>query len=224
MNHIRKPDTNNLFFTKRCSGCKAEKHFWEFVPDARKKHGITADCRECRKQRAKANRQKDLPRYRSYRMSPAYMRAYYHKNLARSRAYGKKWRASNRDKTAAAERRRRATNPLHKIRSNLRGILNNAMKTGAACKRSSALKLLGCSIPELRERLQALFLPGMTWANYGKGEGKWHIDHIKPCCSFDLRLESEQSECFHYSNLRPLWGIENMAKATRDRQLSIRAK
>ena len=48
----------------------------------------------------------------------------------------------------------------------------------------------------------------MSWDNYGD----WHIDHIRPCCSFDLSKIEEQEKCFHYSNLQPLWAEENMTK------------
>jgi len=48
----------------------------------------------------------------------------------------------------------------------------------------------------------------MNWENYGK----WHIDHIRPCNSFDLSNREQQKLCFHYLNLQPLWGTENNAK------------
>ena len=77
-------------------------------------------------------------------------------------------------------------------------------------KKSSALKLIGCSIPELKIYLENKFLPGMHWNNWNK-DG-WHIDHIRPCTSFDLTDEEQQKECFHYSNLQPLWASENYSK------------
>jgi len=48
----------------------------------------------------------------------------------------------------------------------------------------------------------------MTWEN----QGDWHIDHIRPCNSFNLELEDEKTKCFHYTNLQPLWAIDNMTK------------
>lgn len=50
----------------------------------------------------------------------------------------------------------------------------------------------------------------MSWDNYGMYG--WHIDHIKPCSSFDLSNPAEQKICFHYTNLQPLWAKENLSK------------
>ena len=50
----------------------------------------------------------------------------------------------------------------------------------------------------------------MNWNNQGhKG---WHIDHIKPCSSFNLTDSKQQEQCFHYTNLQPLWAKKNLSK------------
>ena len=62
----------------------------------------------------------------------------------------------------------------------------------------------------------------LIWDNYGqKG---WVIDHILPCCSFDLSKPEEQRKCFHYSNLQPLWESDNLRKLSSDKQLSLNKK
>lgn len=76
-------------------------------------------------------------------------------------------------------------------------------------KSESTLSLLGCSINYLKEYLESKFQQGMTWDNYGE----WHIDHIKPCSAFDLSDPVQQKECFAYTNLQPLWAIDNLKKA-----------
>jgi desulfoferrodoxin (superoxide reductase-like protein) len=59
--------------------------------------------------------------------------------------------------------------------------------------------------------LEKQFKLGMNWDNYGRSG--WHIDHIKPCASFDLTKKEEQLKCFHYTNLQPLWARENLIKS-----------
>jgi hypothetical protein len=41
----------------------------------------------------------------------------------------------------------------------------------------------------------------------------WHIDHIRPVSSFDLSDPAQVQECFHFSNLQPLWAIDNIKKS-----------
>lgn len=55
-------------------------------------------------------------------------------------------------------------------------------------EKDKSMDFIGCSVSELKKRLENKFLPGMTWDNYGK----WHVDHIKPCASFDLSDENQQ--------------------------------
>jgi len=68
---------------------------------------------------------------------------------------------------------------------------------------------IGCTVEDLRTHLELQLTDGMTREN----QGEWHIDHIRPCASFDLDVEEERHRCFHYTNLQPLWGAENMSKS-----------
>ncbi len=94
-------------------------------------------------------------------------------------------------------------NLRHRVRQALRGL--------AKC--SSTQKLTGCTIKELMAHLEAQFTDGMTWDNYG--EGGWAVDHIRPCASFDLTDPEQQRQCFHYSNLQPLWAADNIRKGAK---------
>ena len=71
------------------------------------------------------------------------------------------------------------------------------------------MEYIGCSIEDLRTHLENKFSEGMTWEN----QGEWHIDHIRPCASFDLDIEEERLACFHFTNLQPLWGPDNLSKS-----------
>ena len=64
---------------------------------------------------------------------------------------------------------------------------------------------------ELKHYIEAMFLPGMNWQNYGQKDG-WQIDHIRPCASFDMNDPRQQRQCFHYTNLQPLWARDNNKK------------
>jgi len=85
----------------------------------------------------------------------------------------------------------------------------DALKRNVKSKRT--IELIGCSVDELLAHLESQFQEGMNWDNYGE----WHIDHIKPCAMFDFSKEEDQKECFHYTNLQPLWAIENIRKSNK---------
>ena len=55
-------------------------------------------------------------------------------------------------------------------------------------------------------------------------ERVWVIDHIKPCCSFDLTRPDQVALCFAPQNLRWLTSRENSIKIAEDKKMSIHKK
>lgn len=147
-------------------------------------------------------------------------RAYYQANADRIRA-----RIRDRSQTPEARAKRNAEMVARKqidvhfkILKTLRSRMGSVVKFQGVRKAAKTVELIGCSIEFLRAHLQSKFKPGMAWNNHGvKG---WHIDHIRPCESFDLTLPEEQFKCFHWTNLQPLWWMENLTKAKRYEEMS----
>jgi hypothetical protein len=177
--------------TKICNKCKQELSVSQFH---KRRAGYAHQCKECRSISRKGK-------------DKEYKAAYYLKYKDRQRELEK----LNSDKVNARKRERskerRQTDIDYKIKINLRGRIYKAIKRNS--KSESTMVLIGCSIEALKVYLSSMFTEGMNWDNYGK----WHIDHIKPCASFDLTDSVQQKECFHYSNLQPLWAIENIKKS-----------
>jgi hypothetical protein len=121
----------------------------------------------------------------------------YHSNIQKAREYHKTKRA-----------RLKRENPnyviAHRLRVRIRLALQNNPKT------SSTSELLGCSLNNFKKHLESKFVDGMNWERFYQGQ--IHIDHVRPCSSFDLSYPQQQAECFHYLNLQPLWAKENLAK------------
>jgi hypothetical protein len=108
---------------------------------------------------------------------------------------------------------RRSTDLNYRLSCNLRTRLCKALKTGQ--KAGSAIDDLGCSVDSLKQKLESLWLSGMSWDNYGKGAGRWNIDHVLPLSLFDLTdIESLKLVC-HYTNLRPMWESDNIRKSNK---------
>jgi hypothetical protein len=129
--------------------------------------------------------------------------------------YGKNYRRINKQKIKEYNlnyyNKRRKFEIYFRLCLNLRNRINIAIRNNQ--KSGNTLKLIGCSIEFLKQHLENQFTKGMTWKNYGRGKNKWNIDHIKPCASFNLTKESEQKKCFNYTNLQPLWSIDNIRKS-----------
>jgi len=75
-------------------------------------------------------------------------------------------------------------------------------------KREKTFDLIGCTPNELKIHIEKKFISGMTWENHGlRG---WHIDHIIPLSS--AKSNEELKKLCHYTNLQPLWALENIRK------------
>jgi hypothetical protein len=125
---------------------------------------------------------------------------------------GKQWQCKTCQQTYKKhkEKLRRNTDPSYKLITNQRTRITGILKKH---KTDKTLNLLGCSAQFLRTYIENKFLEGMTWDNYGKHG--WHIDHIIPCSSFNLTDSTQQQICFHYTNLQPLWAIDNLKKSNK---------
>ena len=107
-------------------------------------------------------------------------------------------------------RQRRQNDPNYRLARSLRSRVHSALKNG--WKSASTTELVGCTIDQLREHLEVLFKPGMTWENFGP---VWHVDHAKPCASFDLTDPAQQRVCLGFMNLQPMFDAENIAKGAK---------
>ena len=63
---------------------------------------------------------------------------------------------------------------------------------------------------EFKEFISLQFQDGMSWENYNIET--WHIDHVRPCMSFDMEDEAQQYVCFNWRNMRPLSAFDNISK------------
>lgn len=151
-------------------------------------------------------------RYMEQRMPRlAKVQKYYQEHRAEKIAYAVRYVA-----------RRKLTDPAYKIKHNLGCRLNVLLRKIGERKRCSTMSLVGCTATELKLYLEGLFQLGMTWANYGKKQGTWgwDIDHIIPCIAFDMTDTKQQKDCFHWTNLQPLWHPDNLRKHARMSELS----
>ena len=133
-------------------------------------------------------------------------------SYAPSRANGEWWLipeefAAEKTKRNTRARERRATDPLFALKDRLRSRVSKSLKRKGFKKSTKTALMLGCTYEEFRAHIERLFLPGMSWANFSDG----HIDHIVPLDAADT--EAEVYALNHYTNLRPMWGPDNITKS-----------
>ena len=126
----------------------------------------------------------------------------------------RRWRYHNvpgvKEQQIIAERCRKHQDINYRLSGNLRCRFWQVFKGNV--KQGSAIRDLGCTLPELRLHLEAQFSDGMNWENYGSG---WHIDHVVPLTNFDLSDRDHLRKASHYSNLQPLWKTDNLRKGAK---------
>lgn len=168
-----------------CSQCGVEKEISLFNKDRSSKCGYRSYCKLCRSNQ-------------------------YYKNKEHYKEKNYDWRSNNRERYRSYmkgyEKNKLQNDPSFRIAKSIRGRVRKILL--GIRKYESTLELLGCSFQELELHLESKFKEGMTWENYGK----WHIDHIRPCSSFDLSDIEQQKICFNYKNLQPLWAEDNLRK------------
>ena len=91
----------------------------------------------------------------------------------------------------------------------MRQMNRRSLKRGGYTKKSRTYEILGAEYEFVRNYIQNLFVDGMTWDNYGE----WEYDHIIPISSG--KTEEEVIKLCHYSNLQPLWKLDNRLKGNK---------
>lgn len=143
--------------------------------------------------------------------NPCYMKDYRENNPDAH----KQWKISNKEHLSVwrskNHKSRYTSDPTYRLGMILRNRVNESLSDGKLG--GSFVEDLGCSVSYLRAYLESKFSSGMTWANHGKYG--WHIDHIQPLSGFDLTDRKKFLEACHYTNLQPLWAIDNLKKGNK---------
>ncbi len=135
------------------------------------------------------------------------MRDYYQSNRSVIRKQRAAYYQNNKDKIRAQRKRWLDNNPQAKIGLAARARVRTQLKSG-----KGYLTLLDCDLDFCRSWFEFQFQIdgyGFCWENYGK---VWHIDHVTPCASFDMKNKQDRLECFSWRNLAPVYKKYNYSK------------
>jgi hypothetical protein len=171
---------------KICANCKKEKPLDLFQNDKRLVSGKNSWCISCARELVKKIRATK-------------------KGLANSRSASINYARNHHNGLYA----RLKTDPLFKLTHNLRNLIRNSIKNQGYKKTTKTAAILGCDYEFFHLYMELQFKPGMSWENHGE----WHIDHKKPISW--AKTKEEVIKLNHYTNLQPLWAVENIQKGNR---------
>jgi hypothetical protein len=169
---------------KKCNCCGESKSISDFHLDRGKSR---SNCKKCHNEQKRknyhSNRQYYIEKFKEYDSS-----------------------AEAKEKRREREKKRLLTDPIYKMERIYRGRLQKAISGWCRSKRTE--EILGCSWEHLKQYIESKFQDGMTWENHGFHG--WHVDHIIPLANANTLKELEKLA--HYTNLQPLWAIDNFKK------------
>jgi len=96
--------------------------------------------------------------------------------------------------------------PLTNFKQIIRQSVRKSFKRNGYTKKSKTYGILGNDWETVKNHFEFLFQPGMSWDNHGE----WEIDHIKPL--YGAKNENDVIKLCHYTNLQPLWKLDNKLK------------
>jgi hypothetical protein len=227
------PQNTKEVKTYRCRKCKTYKSFDEFHKDNSRETGLCNICKDCHrlfkgytkrlevmdgfkfchicklvKQETEFNLKKN--RYdglqshckdcqslknRSYRIN-------YKDTLA-------SYRTGRKHISNAIKRHRFKSDPLFNIKISMQARMSYYWRHKGFSKDNSTEIVIGAKYEIVVNHIEKQFSEGMAWNN----RGKWHIDHKIPLSS--AKNEDELKALFHYTNLQPLWAVDNLKKGSK---------
>lgn len=158
---------------------------------------------------------------------------YYEINKEKIVALQKEYYKNHKDEIDAYRREyyktRLQNDLLFKIKRRVSSqVWHSLFKKGSSKNNKSICDFLPYSIQELKEHLENLFEPWMTWDNYGRyvakdwddndlSTWKWQIDHIIPHSLFEYSSMEDQifQDCWALNNLRPYSAKQNLLDSNR---------
>jgi hypothetical protein len=199
--------------TKTCLKCDMSKNICEFNKDKNRNDGLQPICRTCNKEYKlnyySKNKKNILNKSKKYytENKPQIIKRvkiWSDNNQDKVKDYKRNYLQINRDEINKKMSERKKNDPILKLKMLYRSKLNKILGS----KKEKTFDLIGCSPTQLKEHIENQFWVGMSWENHGLFG--WHIDHKIPLSS--AKDEEELKKLCHYTNLQPLWAIDNIKK------------
>lgn len=210
--------------SKKCCHCKEEVLLTNFGKLKSSKDGLRYNCGDCikkycasvkehikakNKEYFEANKEAILAKNRQYRIDNKEAISIQRKGYrARNQEHIKQKNRAYLPKRKLQIKLRRKVDKGFQLTQLLRTRMHKALKDNV--NSNTVVSHMNCSIDTLREWLEFQFDEEMNWNNLGT---YWEVDHILPIAQFDLSKKENQEICFNWTNLQPLYKMENKFKS-----------
>ncbi len=208
---------------KTCSKCKNLKSFENFYKGKLYKDGYRNICKQCINKNKEENKEeikKYLKNYKEINKENLKLKnkKYREENSDKiikwkeiNKDYFKQYRKDNKVNITNYFKKRIDNEPIFRFKNNIRRLILHSFKRGKRnFKKSDRTEvILGCKIEEFINYMSLKFTKGMTLDNHGE----WHIDHIIPLAT--AKTEEDVIKLNHYTNLQPLWALDNLSKGSK---------
>jgi hypothetical protein len=208
---------------KKCSTCGMVKPVDNFYVANNTNDGLRSHCKKCDSLYSKKYRKNNLKKCKE-------MCGLYRKNnLTKIKDMKRNWDINNKIKVFQYNReyiknnpnkvkkwnenatRKSKENPMYKLNT----IISSGMRRSLLSDKKGYHweKLVNYTVVVLKNYMEKLFLPGMSWEN----QGRWHIDHIIPISWWQFKNynDREFKQCWALCNLQPLWAKDNLTKSNK---------
>jgi hypothetical protein len=189
---VRDTKTGALKTCCKVCGAKYRKTYYASNKDA-----LLADNKAYRKLNIEAVKAKKKSHYAANRSVV----------IDHNQAYREANREASRERAANYTRKKAASDPVYAMRLRVCALIGTRLRSGGYSKKSRGHEILGCDWCFFKMHMERQFLPGMEWGN----RDKWHIDHITPMAT--AKTEGDVIALSHFTNLRPMWAVDNIRKS-----------
>lgn len=141
----------------------------------------------------------------------ALKKEYYENNKDYFLSKVKEYRQINKKEINAKRNEKIKSSEFLVAKEKIRRTVKDAFNRIKQGKPTKTLNILGADYETVKKHLESKFQEGMTWENHGVYG--WHIDHIKPLAL--AKTVEEVIELNHYTNLQPLWALDNIRKSSK---------
>jgi hypothetical protein len=219
------------FFTKNklskggykpdCKSCinKSSKEKYALNPEARREYEAKwrADNIDKCKSKTYRWRKKNPEQFSEYRKKyynnnkekiTEQSKATYEKYKEKYNSINRKYQKDNHLILMQKRKERIEASPLLQFKERIRQLTKGAFYRLKQDKKFKTNAMLGADWETVKEHFVSQFKDGMTWEAFIAGE--IHVDHIQPLAS--AKTEEELIALCHYTNLQPLWCLDNLSK------------